>query len=320
MSWLTAIENHDRQDTVPWCATVGSAVIAGPATEPASPIDQIAIVSWNVHVGGGDVIGLIGDLKAGRLTGGRPVAHFVLLIQEALRTGAAVPRAVPEGAPVPSRIVARSPDGGRQEIIDVASRLGAAVYYVPSMRNGPTSGTSDGEDRGNAILSSLPLSEYTAIELPLARQRRVAVAATVAGGSASAPWRLRVVSAHLDASAGLARLRIFASGVRVRQARTLTTALADDGLVVMGADLNTWADARNERAFLDLRRAFPQTPSPGIRPTFRLGLMLDYFFFRMPPGWAATSRRISSRFGSDHHPLLAQLSPPVSARTAWYPE
>ena len=35
------------------------------------------------------------------------------------------------------------------------------------------------EDRGNAILSTLPLHDYAGIELPLERQRRVALAATV---------------------------------------------------------------------------------------------------------------------------------------------
>jgi endonuclease/exonuclease/phosphatase family metal-dependent hydrolase len=320
VSWLTAVENRDREDVWRWCGTVGPAVIITPTTETDVPaLEQIAILTWNVHVGGGDLIGLVGDLKAGRLTDGQPIDHYVLLVQEALRTGGAVPRTVADGAPVPSRIVERSPDGTRQQITDVASRLGASAFYVPSMRNGLTPGNSDGEDRGNAILSNLPLSEFTAIELPLVRQRRVAVAATIGGGRGGAR-RFRVVSAHLEAGAGLSRLLIFSSGVRAQQARTLITALEGDGPVVIGADLNTWADARNERAFLELRRAFPQTPSPGVSPTFRLGLMLDYLFFRLPHGWTVRSQRIGSRFGSDHHPLLARLSPAVSARAAWYPE
>ena len=66
--------------------------------------------------------------------------------------------------------------------------------YVPSMRNGRKCDEEPREDRGNAIISTLPLSEVTAVELPFAQQRRVAVAATIrtAGGV------LHVMSVHLD--------------------------------------------------------------------------------------------------------------------------
>ena len=45
------------------------------------------------------------------------------------------------------------------------------------MRNGRPPQTD--EDRGNAILSTEPLADLTAIELPFEQQRRVAVAATL---------------------------------------------------------------------------------------------------------------------------------------------
>ena len=80
---------------------------------------------------------------------------------------------------------------------------GSDRVYVPSMRNG---GLTSKQDRGNAILSSLPLDELSAIELPFERQRRVAIAATVAGHTrAGTPWSLRVASVHLDNLGGVRR-------------------------------------------------------------------------------------------------------------------
>ena len=57
------------------------------------------------------------------------------------------------------------------------------MLYAPSMRNGESAG--GGEDRGNAIVSTLPLADPTVIELPLERQRRVVVAASIACGIAA---------------------------------------------------------------------------------------------------------------------------------------
>ena len=105
----------------------------------------------------------------------------------------------------------------------MAQRLGLNVYYVPSMRNG---GPTSDEDRGNAILSSLPLTDLRAIELPFERQRRVAVSATIAGRTTSGtPWQVRLVSAHLDNMSTIRRAWIGAEYGRARQARELAAAL-----------------------------------------------------------------------------------------------
>src|SRR5439155_5701261 len=112
---------------------------------------------------------------SGTLTG-QPVGSFVLLLQEAYRSGADVP-SKPSGRT--SWASAQRPPhagGTRDDIVTIARRLKLAAFYVPSMRNGAPGATE--EDRGNAILSTLPLSELTAIELPLERQRRVALEAT----------------------------------------------------------------------------------------------------------------------------------------------
>ena len=66
------------------------------------------------------------------------------------------------------------------------------------MRNGSATTLEEREDRGNAVLSTEPLSDVLAIELPFGKQRRVAVAAIVNPRSTLAP--MRVVAAHFDAN------------------------------------------------------------------------------------------------------------------------
>jgi endonuclease/exonuclease/phosphatase family metal-dependent hydrolase len=253
----------------------------------------------------------VAALRRGEFTGGEPVSEFVLLLQEVYRAGAVVPVITDDGIPIPGRIRQAPPTGSRQDIVSTARALGLSLYYAPSMRNGRERAGEPAEDRGNAILSTLPLSEFMAIELPFERQRRVALAATVAGVDADgAPWRLRVVSSHLDASAGANRLWLFASGLRARQAQSLADALDDGVPTVLGSDLNTWSDGPHESAVATLLRAFPDSPAPPMRPTFRSGaaqFALDYVLFRLPARWRADARRLDDRFGSDHYPLLSRL-------------
>jgi endonuclease/exonuclease/phosphatase family metal-dependent hydrolase len=298
-----------------WCAAVGPAVVApAPAgaanTEPPGPRAELTVISWNAHVGGGDLAGLVDALRDGRLTNGRPVGEFVLLLQEAYRAGPTVPIALAAKARTAGRIDER-PREGERDIVTAARALGLSLYYVPSMRNGR--GVVDGvaEDRGNAILSTRPLSDFAALELPFERQRRVAIAASVDGATEDGrPWRVRVASAHLDATASLKRLRVFASGVRSRQARQLAAALDDGVPTILGADLNTWAGGQREPAYELLRSIFPRTVGPAWRATSQTGFLLDYVLLRVPDDWRVSTRRLDSRFGSDHHPLIAELSLP----------
>src|SRR5207247_7479847 len=139
--------------------------------------DRIAIVSWNLHVGGGDVDGLIRRLRAGEFTGGEPVEQFVLLLQEAYRRDEAIPVRLRRGLPAPGRIAASADRGPDVDHFWRDDHL--AVMYAPSMRNGIID--RDREDRGNAIVSTMRLVAPAVIELPLERQRRVALAASAEG-------------------------------------------------------------------------------------------------------------------------------------------
>jgi len=287
-----------------WCAAVGQPVIRTVEPMPAD-VDSILVVTWNVKVGGGDVQALIADLRRGDVTGGAPVEHFVLLLQETQRTAGDVPDRV-AGARVPRGIHAHTPAGERTSIDDVARKLHLSLAYVPSMRNGDRAGAPP-EDRGNAILSTLPLRDVAAIELPLVRQRRVVVSAMVSGrASSGSDWALQVASVHLEnrPARGL-------TGVsdREEQMARLLDALPAASMCVLGGDLNTWARGAREPAVARALQHHPETGrTPGDitfdGPSF-FNVRLDYLFARLPRGRLSGYARVDQRYGSDHYPVLA---------------
>jgi endonuclease/exonuclease/phosphatase family metal-dependent hydrolase len=291
-----------------WCAAVGRAMVRPARAESpdarrgeAARVDSLAVVSWNVHVGAGDVVRFAEDLRGGRLTGGQPVHHFVLLLQEVHRAGEAVPDPVPAGGTAPPGVYKEPLSGSRLDVEEVADRLSLSAYYVPSMRNGTRR-----EDRGNAILSTLPLEEPEAVELPFEAQRRVAAVATVRSQTSwGVPWRLRVSSVHLDVWSR-SGIRASLGRGRLRQATALVRTLDHQAPTALGGDFNTWS--LREEVLPYLRRHFPQSPPPVGNRTHTTGRRLDHLFFRIPECWSARYRRIDDRYGSDHYPLLGWVS------------
>jgi len=295
VAWFAPVVRHDQESLARWRESVGPPVTPQ-SFDDREPHDAITLVSWNTAVGDADIVKFVRSLP----TTNQPL---VLLLQEVYRAGPGVP----------STLDARSAYAGRlggsgrldlREIEDVGRVLGLGVYYVPSMRNGDAS--SD-EDRGNAILSNLPLSDLQAMELPFERQRRVAIAATIEGHTtADRPWRLRLVSAHLDNMAGAKRAWIGAEYGRARQARGLVDLLDGSEPTVLAGDFNTWFGFVDQ-AYVETARAFPETEVNDRRPTFRGLLRLDHVFYRLAPGWRLNVHRADSRFGSDHYPLVGSL-------------
>jgi endonuclease/exonuclease/phosphatase family metal-dependent hydrolase len=311
VNWILAPDSTERAPLDRWCAGVGPIVTASLADTGASPASSLVVVTWNTNVGGGDIAGLVDDLRAGRFTDGAPVDHFVLLLQEVYRAGVDLPRH--PGAATPRRITGFRSGAERVDIVETARLLGLELYYVPSMANGRAAWSELPEDRGNAILSTLPLRDLTAIELPYEGQRRVAAAATVSGTSAAGePWELRVVSVHLDNRSRLQRLLQSLGSGRARQARALVKALGAEGAAVLGGDLNTWSASFLEGAVAVLHEHFPVRHNRLTEPTFSAArglaeLRLDHLMFRLPSAASAETRRLGDRRGSDHHPLIGHI-------------
>lgn len=293
LDWAAPQRRKDLVALDAWCRDTGPAVVAARPALARPAADDLVFVSWNLHAGAADLEAFVDRLRQGRYTGGQPVTRFVLLLQEAHRGGPDVPR---PPAPRPGAVRA-APD-----IATLAPRLGLALVYVPSMRNGPVRVAA--EDRGNAILSTEPLSDLLAIELPFERQRRVAVAATVhLARPDGPPLPVRVASAHLDVAASFRRLWVF--GVRGRQVRGLLSALPAGDPLVVGGDFNTWFGFA-DRTYHAMAAAVPDLSGTDRRPTFG-PLRLDHVFSRLPARWTAEARRLDERLGSDHYPLLVRL-------------
>lgn len=340
MEWIRPADPEDRAELAAWCNGVGPPLVlrsgnvpvSDPRADAASGEDsgsgdgslrrvrRLVVVSWNVGVGSADLDRFVGDLAAGRVTGA-PVRHFVLLLQETFSRRDAVPVGVEGESLGADRIGEPSARRARSEIGGVARKRGLHVVYVPSMRNGRPGETPLREDRGNAILSSLPLSRYQAIELPVQAQRRVAVAAAVSGADQRGrPWRLRLASVHLDHHASWSRFyRSFGAG-RAHHATFLVDVFGDAERAVVGGDFNTWFGEDEEPAVEIMRAHFPLPADPPARSTLHASLLpdllVDHLFFRLPSGWAADYRVVEDRYGSDHHPLVGWIEPAGAVRGA----
>jgi len=330
--WSHIDDPEDRRFQNAWCVGVGPAVVfeapepvgaevvanAAPATAAESGdsivtseepvLDSLLIVAYNAHIGAGAMNTLVDDIRSGRLTG-RPVTHFVLLLQEVYREALGVPSDddLPRDAPSGSR----TDEQNRVPIVEWAQQLGMHLLYVPSMRNGI--GFETPEDRGNAILSTLPLENYRALELPAGIQRRVTVLADVSGRtSADNPWTLAVASAHLDNASITSPLASLGS-VRARQASGLVRMVPAEGPLLVGGDFNTWLGQREERAYRIMRDDFPYPREHQLSPTAeRLGAgrVIDWMFFRGPAGWSFDDARAPRTYGSDHYPVFGWVRIP----------
>jgi endonuclease/exonuclease/phosphatase family metal-dependent hydrolase len=284
--------------------TVGPPIVFVPPQPYASvtPNGRLIVVNWNVHVGHGDVAGLVEKISSVERANGLGKPEFVLLLEESFRHGPDIPASV--GVKVPSRI---APPDPKLDIQDVARKLGWWLYYAPSMRNGDGVGMH-AEDRGNAILSSLPLGGLEAVELPFAVQRRVALIATIS--DAEKKPRLRVAVTHFDTRAPLLQGWIFGGpAARNNQAKEFVLAVkkfqSDSLPLVVGGDLNTYMGSKS--VIETMSGIGPQTDC-GDAPTHTWGAKLDHIFSNIPADWAGHCVRGDSTFGSDHYPLVFPLN------------
>ena len=246
-------------------ASSACAAHAPPPAEARQGPPDLAVISWNVHAGEGDLPRLVDDLTQGRVSGA-PVGHVVILLQETIA-------------------------GGEHDVTTFARERQWWSYFAPVRE-------SDRGTSGNAVLTTEPPLAASTVVLPRIRRVRKAVTATfeVAGE------RLFVANAHLENRLSWLKGGFFAEGARLRQTEALLEALpAGPGIV--GGDFNTVLGP-GEPAWRMLKTHFNDAPAGTLTPTFRDRLVLDHLFFRLPEGWTATQQVLRSRYGSDHHPVL----------------
>jgi endonuclease/exonuclease/phosphatase family metal-dependent hydrolase len=309
---LTPHEDAERPQLEGWRRNVGAPVALDLA--PAAPSmgensGSLVVLSWNVWIGRGRLREVVTRIRNGEYAryGADPNLPLVILAQEAYRSDSSIP---PASTGRSGRVLVAQL-GLQEDVIETAHALEMNVRYAPSMRNGPSH-----SDRGNAILSTLPLSDARGLELPLVLQRRVAVSAQVSLGNTT----LRLISAHLDPRGPPGHQWLGTSG-RALQAQHLIASVKDD-TAVLGADLNL-GRGRYERAWRLLTDAgftfgVPAS-SPPWRHTFHAlpRLVLDYLLVRDRGAAVAQAQvhRLDEHprdkgawvFGSDHHPLLARI-------------
>ena len=298
LKWIPNPEVQDSREQERWIRGHGSPVQRQlSAADIAPPLpEKIVIVTWNVHGTHGRILDFVSELKAGRITGS-PVHHFVLLLQEVVRVGGDI-KTFGKGMARSSAIAEtdpRLPDVG-----EVAEALDLSLLYVPSMRNG-----TERQDRGNAILSTLPQLAASAFELPFRRERRVGIAASIPVALDGSTAMLRVVNIHFDP--WMRRRRMYVLGnPRPDQAKGTLKYLADleASAMILGGDFNV---VPGESGAVDILRPWARsTGHEEKRGTFG-GRRLDYLLFRFQPGLRGDTMRAESTFGSDHRPLVGSI-------------
>jgi endonuclease/exonuclease/phosphatase family metal-dependent hydrolase len=294
--WRIPADTAQRRVLDAYCAGVGPPLLLVAGESPALPDGSLVVIAWNMALGGGDLLRLIEDLRAGVHTGGVALRDFVLLLQEAPRTGALVPAedALPQGTLV------SSPDPIGADIRQLARQSGLHLLYVPSMREGRTGRY----DSGTAIMSTIPFTAVAAVELPPGIRRRVVAMATI-----DWPLPLHLLSVHLDNFSTRQPLGSLGS-IRARQARALARALPENGSTILGGDLNTWTRGTAEPAYRALRRHLPLPSEQQPQWTARrlgVGRRLDFVMGSIPAGWTLTEVRLDRRYGSDHFPVMGIL-------------
>ncbi|MCP4395967.1 MAG: hypothetical protein GY801_01470 [bacterium] len=203
--------------------------------------------------------------------------------------------------------------GERLDILEIARRHELNLYYVPSMRNDDARGEQPAEDRGNAILSNLPLHSFHALELPFERQRRVVIGASVSGSSSTGTlWTLQLINVHLDNRSRWHRMFDSFGQARKRQVSAILEATLANAPTAIGGDFNTWFKGHKEPAIELFQQYFDMKTAQPASGTLVPGMGLpewttDYLFFRLPQEWTAEYQRLEERYGSDHYPLLGQI-------------
>ena len=304
--WQVLSEKDDELRA--WCRGVGAPVVISHVSEPRD-IRTALVVSWNVDVGGGRLDDFLDDLLAGKWTDGVQVADYVLLLQEAYRADNSIPELPPKDSKK-GNAIHHGEEDLHVDVVSFARERKLNLFYVPSMRNG-----DDREDRGNAILSTLPMSDFVAYELPPERQRRVTASAMVSGHTAGQAWSVRVINVHLENRARWENSLSTFGGARQDQMNALLDAVGIRlEATIMGGDFNVWFKESNEGTIKLIRSYLVQAgesdPNPTVHPGKKLPeRRVDYLFHSPDREWNVIYRRVDDRYDSDHYPVVIRITP-----------
>ncbi len=326
MSWYSPASESENRKLEEWCLTLGPPEIDSVPSGgfgALRSVDTLVIAVWNTDAGAGHLLEFLRNELGLDCRGDGPVLadgsqHFVLLIQEALRRSNEIPD-VPQQWVTPPPVKENVHPGERLGVTDVGRRCGLSYIYLAASRNGLEARDGMREDKGNAILSTLPLHDFVGIELPFESARRVVPAATVRNTRGDS---LRVASVHLITTPQAFRVLVTANTARERQSRGLLEALraaendrgrsaaSEDPPIstAIAGDLNTWST--RETALRLLLREFPDSP-PVLQEPTRGPFPTDHLLFRTDGSGvgdaflADSYRRIDATYYSDHNPIIA---------------
>lgn len=296
-----------------WCSSVGDPLVINNIAE-SRDTPAALVVSWNVDVGAGRLDDFLDDLLVGKWTDGVQVADYVLLLQEAYRADDSIPWQAPIDGKK-GNAIHHGEEDFHSDVAHFARERNLNLFYVPLMRNG-----DDREDRGNAILSTFPMSEFAAYELPPERQRRVVASAMVSGQTAGQPWFVRLINVHLENRARWKSPLSTLGGARQDQMNALLDAVGMRlEATILGGDFNVWFKESNEGTIKLIRNYLVQAgdsdPNPTVHPGKKLPeRRVDYLFHSPDRDWNVTYRRVDDRYDSDHYPILIRITPGPASR------
>jgi endonuclease/exonuclease/phosphatase family metal-dependent hydrolase len=288
-----------------------------PRTSPSEGPRRLVVVTYNIryavgsHLVSGSVLRRVGLGWPGRRP--RLVGDNIRKAARILSDGARLPRADLIALQEADRGTLRA--GGRHVARELAAelRMNYVRAHVPTPADVEPAARKwwldfeermvrgEGGDTGVALLSRLPLSDPTRIELPWGVcpwRPRLAVSASVPFGGRG----LRVFNAHIDTHATVEG--------QLEQHRTILARAEGSGPALLLGDFNTLDDEGRRAARGLLESNGYATPLPTDTPTWRSGPVRHHFDWIFVRG-ARVLRWGVARFRgiSDHWPVWVEIEP-----------